>query len=76
MTRKTVLAFFVLTFIFFGLTTHKAQADFDCLTLTISSAQADKDYCKNELAQIEAQLEVLINQQNEQQKTRLKAIAG
>jgi len=46
---------------------HKAVA-FDCLTLTSSSPQADKDYCRNELAQIEAQLVELLAKQKEQQK--------
>ncbi|MCX6752078.1 MAG: lytic murein transglycosylase [Candidatus Nomurabacteria bacterium] len=72
MTRKTVIAFiFILNFtfiVFSPLFASKAKADFDCLTLTVSSAQSDKDYCKNELAQIEAQLTDLINQQKEQQK--------
>ena len=69
MTRKIVIAFFVPIFIFFGLAIHKANAAFDCLTLTTSSNQSDKDYCRNELAQIEAQLTDLLNKQKEQQKT-------
>jgi membrane-bound lytic murein transglycosylase B len=48
---------------------EKAKAAFDCLTLTTSSNQSDKDYCRNELAQIEAELANLVNKQKEQQKT-------
>lgn len=47
---------------------YKSYAIFDCLTLNNSSSQADKDFCKNELAQIEAQLTDLLNKQAEQQK--------
>jgi len=68
MTKETVVVFFVLMFIFFGFTTHKANAAFDCLTLTTSSSPSDKDFCKNELAQIEAQLADLLQKQKEQQK--------
>ncbi len=71
MTRKKVIAFIVLLNFFSILGepfTQKAQADFDCLTLTTSSAQTDKDFCQNELNKIEAQLDNLLNQQKEQQK--------
>ena len=68
MTNRTVIAFLVLMLTFSLFFAHKAEAIFDCLTLTISSDQADKDFCKNELAQIEAQLTELLNQQKEQQK--------
>jgi membrane-bound lytic murein transglycosylase B len=61
------LSFFLAFFALFS--APKSQAAFDCLTLTPSSLQSDKDYCKNELAQIEAQLTELLNQQKEQQKT-------
>ena len=71
MTKRTVVAFFIviliyISFVSFG--THIANADFDCLTLSISSSQTDKDYCKDELSQIEAQLIELLNKQKEQQK--------
>jgi membrane-bound lytic murein transglycosylase B len=60
----------VFIFIFFSLifTAHKVNAAFDCLTLNNSSSTADKDFCKDELAQIEAQLADLLNKQKEQQK--------
>ena len=68
MAKRTVIVFFLLVFVFFGIVKHKANADFDCLTLTTSSNQSDKDFCRNELAQIEAQLADLLNKQKEQQK--------
>ena len=69
MTKKRVMAFFVFTLIFSFFFASKAKADFDCLTLTVSSAQSDKDYCQSELNKIEVQLTELLNQQKEQQKT-------
>lgn len=73
MTKKIGIGFlfisFVFTFVFTGLLAGKTDAAFDCLKLTSDSAQTDKDYCKNELAQIEAQLAELIQKQKEQQKT-------
>lgn len=55
--------------IFFSFNLHKTNAAFDCLKLTTDSSQVDKNYCKNELAVIEAQLADLLNKQKEQQKT-------
>src|SRR3989338_1810238 len=40
----------------------------DCLKITTSSSEADKNYCKNELAQIEAELAQLLKKQQEQHK--------
>lgn len=76
MAKRTVIAFFVLLSFIFGfifvifspLFARKASAVFDCLTLTISSSQSDKDYCRNELSQIEAELTDLLNKQKEQKK--------
>jgi peptidoglycan hydrolase CwlO-like protein len=67
MTRRKVITFFVIISIFYSIFAIQAKA-FDCLTLTSSSSQSDKDYCKKELAQIEAQLADLLNKQKEQQK--------
>ncbi len=64
--------FFILSitaFTFFGLVSPRINAAFDCLKLTSGSSQADKDYCRNELADIEAQLAALIEKQKKQQKT-------
>ncbi len=69
MTFKKVMAFVFIIFIFFTFVNYKTSVAFDCLTLTTSSAQSDKNYCQNELNQIEAQLADLLNQQKEQQKT-------
>jgi septal ring factor EnvC (AmiA/AmiB activator) len=69
MARKTVIAFFVTIFLFSALFAPQAKADFDCLTLSTSSSQSDKDFCRNELTQIEAQLADLVAKQKEQQKT-------
>lgn len=44
------------------------QAAVDCLTITSSSSNRDKEYCKGELAEIEAELERLLNLQKQQQK--------
>lgn len=67
MAQKTIV--FVLTLFFFlSIAPFKVRAGFDCLNLTIASSQTDKDYCRNELAQIEAQLTELLNKQKEQQK--------
>ncbi len=73
MTRRTVIAFVfifsLIYFIFSPVFALKVKADFNCLTLTVSSAQTDKDYCQNELNQIEAQLAALLEQQKAQQQT-------
>ena len=76
MKERKFIAFFILTnyvagFIFFAflpLFAPTANAAFDCLNLVTSSAQADKDYCRSELAQIEIELQNLLNQQKEQKK--------
>lgn len=75
MTRKTVIPFFflikilILVIIVTSFFAKTAKADFDCLLLTTSSSPANKDYCRSELAQIEAQLADLLAKQKEQQKT-------
>lgn len=67
MTKKLVIVFiFLLIVLIFP--KHKSDAAFDCLTLTTSSSQKDKDYCKKELANIENQLADLLAKQKEQQK--------
>jgi len=70
---KKAMAFIFVTAIAFNLLglgvfgAQKADA-FDCLTLTASSSDGDKELCKKELANIEAQLQDLLNKQKEQQK--------
>ena len=68
MAKKTVIAFFVFTLLFSGGVLYKALAAFDCLTLSSSSSESDKNYCKKELSQIEAQLAELLEKQKAQQK--------
>ena len=65
---KKVMIFLLIISVFFSFASHKANAVFDCLTLKTTSSQIDKDYCKNELAQIEAELIKLLNLQKQQQK--------
>jgi membrane-bound lytic murein transglycosylase B/archaellum component FlaC len=66
MGKRTIVFILLISSLLFS--AQKAVA-FDCLTLTTSSDQSEKDYCRQELAQIEAELNDLINKQKEQQKT-------
>jgi membrane-bound lytic murein transglycosylase B len=66
--KNTVIVFVVAIFIFFGFETHKVHSAFDCLTLTANSSQSDRDYCQNELNQIEVELTRLLDLQKQQQK--------
>ncbi len=69
MIARMIMALVVLSSFIFGFFfASQANAGFDCLSLNTSSTQSEKDYCRTELAQIEAQLAVLLNQQKEQQK--------
>ncbi len=70
MTRTKVIVFiftvvFVNTFLF---RIPESRAEFDCLSLTTSSSAQMKNYCKNELAEIEAELAHLLELQKQQQK--------
>lgn len=67
MVKKITIVFIFMLFVSTFLA-YKTDASFDCLTLKTTSLQADKDFCKNELAQIEAELNILLNKQKEQQK--------
>lgn len=66
MTRKSVVIIFLFVLVL-SFPIHKTGA-VDCLTLNTNSAEADKNYCRNELAQIEAELANLLEKQKEQQK--------
>ena len=67
--KQSVIAFFVVIFaISISYFPFTAKAVFDCMTLTSSSSDANKNYCKDELVQIEAQLADLLNKQKAQQK--------
>ena len=66
MGRKSIvfiLLFSILTPIFTYFPAQTAFADFDCLTLNVSSSASDKAYCQNELNQIEAELNTLLAEQ-------------
>ncbi len=70
--KKAIAFLFVIffaTFTFFKPAPLIVSAAFDCLKLTTSSSDSDKNYCRDELAQIEAQLADLLAKQKEQQKT-------
>ncbi len=68
MVKKFAIVFIFILFISAFIFPHKVGVAFDCLTLTNSSSQSDKNFCRNELSQIEAQLAELLNKQKEQQK--------
>lgn len=69
MVRNTVIAFFIVIIsLFWNPLKHTSNAAFDCMKLTSSSSESDKDYCRKELSQIEAQLAELLQKQKEQQK--------
>jgi membrane-bound lytic murein transglycosylase B len=65
--KNTAIVFVITAFVFLGFGTQKTYAAFDCLTLTTSSSQSDRDYCQNELNQIEAELTKLLDLQKQQQ---------
>ncbi len=58
----------VFLFIFSFLLPFNSLRAFDCLSLTPNSTQAQKDQCRKELADIEAQLADLLKKQNDQKK--------
>lgn len=66
MGKRTIV--FILLIAVFSFSIPRARAVFDCLTLMTSSSQVDKDYCRNELTKIEAELADLLSKQKEQQK--------
>ncbi len=70
MVKRTMVFIFLISFLAFPniFGSFQASAAFNCLLLTASSPETDKDHCKKELAQIEAELAVLVAQQKEQQK--------
>ncbi len=74
MKGRIFLFLFLIIFSVFGFQPYRLEA-FDCLTISTSSPQSDKDYCKKELSQIEAELAKLIELQKEQQK-KTGTIAG
>lgn len=67
---KQSVVFVLLVSLLFGsaFMVPESQAAINCLTLTSSSSASDKEYCKNELADIEAELAKLLELQKQQQK--------
>lgn len=68
---RNAIAFVILWSLFggfFAVSLPETRAAIDCLTLKSSSSEEDKNYCKGELAQIEAELTRLLDLQKEQQK--------
>jgi len=70
--EKKAIIFILLISVFASFFALKANATFDCLNnLSPSSSQPDKDYCQNELTQIEAEYASLT-----QQKADWKILVG
>ena len=65
MVKKVTIIFLIAVSL---LLVNSAFSAVDCLKITTSSSEADKNYCKKELAQIEAELAQLLKKQQEQQK--------
>jgi len=68
MVKKFAIVFILIYFVSTFVIHREAKAVFDCLTLNNSSSQTDKNFCRNELSQIEAQLADLLDKQKQQQK--------
>jgi membrane-bound lytic murein transglycosylase B len=69
MIKKFVIIFVLVGWVFFFPTNSKRiLAAIDCVNLNPNASEADREYCKNELAQIEAQLAELLKKQAAQQK--------
>lgn len=65
---KKIVVFACLLGILLTYLPYKTKAAFDCLTIRTTSPEADKSYCKKELALIEAELAKLLDLQKAQQK--------
>ena len=65
---KKIAIVFIFILLISSLKAYKADASFDCLTLKTTSSESEKNLCKRELSQIEAQLAELLKKQKEQQK--------
>lgn len=69
MTPRKVMVFILVTGVVLTMFVFpRPSVAFDCLTLTSSSSERNKEYCKSELADIEAELSRLIDLQKQQQK--------
>ncbi|MFA6076647.1 MAG: hypothetical protein WC735_01060 [Candidatus Paceibacterota bacterium] len=68
MGKRTMVFVLLSLFFVFYFFAPKASAVFNCLNLTTASSNSDRDFCKDELAQIEAELSKLLDLQKQQQK--------
>jgi len=68
MPKQGFVIFSLLIFIFSFTFVPKSHAAINCLLITPEASEADKDECKKELANIEAELAALLAKQKEQQK--------
>lgn len=73
MSIKNQKKFFVFIFLFalffsFFYSPKESLANIDCLKVNSASSESDKNFCRQELAKIEAELQELLNKQKEQQK--------
>ncbi len=68
MVKNFAISFFIFISLFLLPGSYRAFSAFDCLTLNTNSSEKDKNYCKNELKNIEAELAKLLELQKEQQK--------
>ena len=70
--KKQLFYAFVFIFVFSGAfflnSYSKTEAAVNCLNITPYSSEEEKNYCRSELARIEAELRVLIQRQNIQKK--------
>jgi membrane-bound lytic murein transglycosylase B len=64
---KTIVFILLISFLNISFA-PKAYSAFDCLNLVSSSNEEDKNYCRNELSQIEIELNALLEKQKEQKK--------
>ncbi len=62
MTKWKVAVFFVAILIFSGFWTQKVYAAFDCLQLRTTSTPEQKNFCKDQLAQLEKEYNGLLKQ--------------
>ncbi|MDQ3245108.1 MAG: lytic murein transglycosylase [bacterium] len=68
MIKRFIIVFVSGVFVSYGFVFHNTYAITDCLNLSLSSSWNDRNYCTNELSQIESQLNDLLAKQKEQQK--------
>lgn len=65
--RKPIVFILLLCLLFYS-KIPVSNAAVDCLTISTNSPQEDRDFCRNELVNIEKQLEELLSKQKAQQK--------